>query len=274
MAKRLIEAGYQVTVWNRTASRADDLVAAGARRGATPREAVAGARAVFLMLSDPAAVDEVLEGDAGVVRGARPGTVVVNTSTVGPADSRRFAARCASASLRYVESPVMGSLGQASSGTLVALTGGDPAAITDVSALLLVLAKQIVRAGDIGHASTLKLSMNLLVGGITELLAESIAVARGAGLPLDLLRDTLMSSVLASPFIGYKGPQVFERRYEPQFSARLLLKDLDLLLASAQEIGVALPATAAVREQYGRAVRDGLGDRDAAVVREVVDPAR
>lgn len=271
MALRLIEAGYQVTVWNRTAARAAGLVAAGARQAATPREAAAVARVIFLMLADTAAVAAVLDGDDGVLRGARPGTVVVNTSTIGPADSRRFAAQCMAASLRYLESPVMGSLGQAASGTLVALTSGDPAAIGDVSGVLLVLAKRIVQAGEHGHASTLKLAMNLLVAGITELLGESIAVAHRSGLPLDLLRDTLMSSVLASPFIGYKAPQLLERQYEPLFSARLLVKDLDLLLASAQDVGVRLPATSAVREQYARAVAEGLGDRDMAVVREVLD---
>lgn len=271
MAARLIEAGYQLTVWNRTASRGEALVAAGARQAATPRDAAAVARVVFLMLADPPAVAAVLDGDDGVLRGARPGTVLVNTSTIGPADSRRFAAQGTQASLRYIEAPVMGSLGQAASGTLVALAGGDSAAIAEVSAVLLVLAKQIVQAGELGHASTLKLAMNLLVGGITELLGESIAVAHRSGLPLDLLRDTLMSSVLASPFVGYKAPQLLERKYEPLFTAQLLLKDLDLVLATAQQAGVRLPATSAIREQYARAVADGLGDRDMAVVREVVD---
>ena len=120
-------------------------------------------------------------------------------------------------------------------------------------------------------ASTLKLVMNLLVGGTIELLAESIAAAHRSGLPLELFRETLLSSVLASPFVGYKSPLLFERRYEPQFSTRLMLKDLDLMLASAADHGLELPATAIIREQFARAVAAGLGDDDAAAVREVMD---
>jgi len=113
--------------------------------------------------------------------------------------------------------------------------------------------------------------MNLLVGGTIELLAESITAAHRSGLPLELFRETLLSSVLASPFVGYKSPLLFERRYDPQFSTRLMLKDLDLMLASAAEHGLELPATAIIREQFARAVAAGLGDADAAAVREVMD---
>jgi len=271
MASRLVDAGYLVTAWNRTPGRADDLIKRGARVADSPRDAAAGARVVVLMVSDPPAVSAVLGGDRGVLAAARPGTIVVNTSTVGPGDSARFAAQCGDKNVPYLESPVMGSIGQASSGTLVAIVSGDTAAVAEVSGMLLVLAKQIIRAGDIGKASTLKLVMNLLVGGTIELLGESIAAAHRAGLPLELFRETLLSSVLASPFVGYKSPLLFERRYDAQFSTRLMLKDLDLVLASAEQQGLVLPATAVIRDQFARAVAAGLGDSDAASVREVMD---
>lgn len=271
MANRLVESGYLVTAWNRTPGRSDDLIKRGARVADSPRDSAAGSRVIVLMLADPAAVSAVLGGERGVLAGAREGSTVVNMSTIGPADSVRFAEQCKGAGVRYVEAPVMGSTGQAASGTLVAIVGGDTATIADVSGMLLVMAKQIIRAGEIGQASTLKLVMNLLVGGTIQLLAESIATAHRSGLPLELFRETLLSSVLASPFVGYKSPLLFERRYDPQFSTRLMLKDLDLVLASAGEHGLALPATAIIREQFARAVAAGLGDDDAAAVREVMD---
>jgi len=271
MAGRLVDSGYLVTAWNRRRGRADDLIKRGARVADSPRDAAAGSRAIVLMVSDPAAVSDVLGGDRGVLAGARSGSTVVNMSTIGPPDSLRFAAQCEKAGVRYVEAPVMGSIGQAASGTLVAIVSGDPTAVADVSGMLLVMTKQIIPAGAIGQASTLKLVMNLLVGGTIELLAESIAAAQRSGLPLELFRETLLSSVLASPFVGYKSPLLFERRYEAQFSTRLMLKDLDLVLASAAEHGLALPATAIIREQFARAVAAGLGDDDAASVREVMD---
>ena len=271
MAGRLVDSGYLVTAWNRTRGRTDDLIKRGARVADSPRDAAAGSRAIVLMVSDPAAVSDVLGGDRGVLAGARSGSTVVDMSTIGPADSLRFAAQCEKAGVRYVEAPVMGSIGQAASGTLVAIVSGDTAAVADVSGMLLVMTKQIIPAGAIGQASTLKLVMNLLVGGTIELLAESIAAAQRSGLPLELFRETLLSSVLASPFVGYKSPLLFERRYDAQFSTRLMLKDLDLVLASAAEHGLALPATAIIREQFARAVAAGLGDDDAASVREVMD---
>lgn len=271
MASRLVDAGYLVTAWNRTPGRANALIKRGARVADSPRDAAAGARVVVLMVADPPAVSAVLGGDRGVLAAARAGTIVVNTSTIGPADSERFAAQCRERNVPYIESPVMGSIGQATSGTLVAIVSGDTAAIAEVSGMLVVLAKQIIRAGDIGQASTLKLVIDLLVGGTIELLGESIAAAHRAGLPLDLFRETLLSSVLASPFVGYKSPLLFERRYDAQFSTRLMLKDLDLVLASAEQHGLALPATAVIRDQFARAVAAGLGDSNAASVREVMD---
>src|SRR6185312_6280977 len=271
MASRLVDSGYLLTAWNRTPGRADELIKRGARVADNPRDAAAGSRVIVLMVSDPAAVSAVLGGDRGVLAGAREGSTVVNMSTIGPADSLRFADQCGTAGVRYVESPVMGSIGQATAGTLVAIVSGDTTAVADVSGMMLVMAKQIIRAGDIGQASTLKLVMNLLVGGTIELLAESITAAHRSGLPLELFRETLLSSVLASPFVGYKSPLLFERRYDPQFSTRLMLKDLELVLANAEQHGLALPATAVIRDQFARAVAAGLGDSDAAAVREVMD---
>lgn len=270
MAARLLEARYPVTVWNRSAGRDAELVAAGARRAETPEAAVAAARFIILIVADPPAVADVLFGAHGVVHGAQPGAVVINCSTIDPASSRAFAGRAAAAGLRYVECPVMGSLGQARSGTLVALASGDADAITEAGPVVLLMAKEIVRAGPPGSASALKLVMNLLVGGITELLAESIELAERSGIAPELLRETLMSSVLGSPFIGYKAPQLVERRYDPLFSARLMLKDLALVGDMAAAGGVSLPATDAVREVYARTVDAGQGERDFAVVRETI----
>ncbi len=135
MANRLVDAGYLVTAWNRTPGRADALIKRGARVADNPRDAAAGSRVIVLMVSDPAAVSAVLGGDRGVLAGAREGSTVVNMSTIGPADSRRFAGQCGEAGVRYVEAPVMGSIGQATSGTLVAIVSGDTTAVADVSGM-------------------------------------------------------------------------------------------------------------------------------------------
>jgi 3-hydroxyisobutyrate dehydrogenase-like beta-hydroxyacid dehydrogenase len=271
MAMRLLEAGYGVTVWNRTAARADALVAAGARRAETPAEAARGARVIVLMLADPGVVERVLLGNDGVLRGAGRGVLVLDCSTAGPDDSRTFAANCASAGVRYVEAPVLGSVTQATTGALVALAAGDDDAVADAEPVLRAFAARVVRAGRVGQGSALKLVMNLLVGGLTELLAEAIVLAERAGLSHDAVRDTLLDSVLASPFLGYKAPQVLERRYAaPLFTTRLMLKDLNLALHLASELGLTLPATLTIRDLYVKAADADYGDQDFAAVREVV----
>jgi 3-hydroxyisobutyrate dehydrogenase-like beta-hydroxyacid dehydrogenase len=268
MAARLFAAGYPLSVWNRTPSRGDDLVSRGAVRALTPADAARGANVIILMLADPGAVDRVLFAEDGVLGAAERGATIIDCSTVGPEDSRAFASSCAAAGIRYVEAPVLGSLGQAESGQLVALAAGDAEVVAAAEPILRVLAKQVVRAGGAGQGSALKLVMNLLVGGITELLAESIVLAEKAGVRAEVLRETLLGSVLGSPFLAYKAPQLLERKFAPLFSTRLLLKDLDLILHLARDVGAPLPVTKVIRDLYGRAVAAGYGDQDFAAVIE------
>jgi 3-hydroxyisobutyrate dehydrogenase len=270
MATRLLDAGYPLAVWNRTTDRGRDLAARGARLAPTPAEATRGARVAVLMLADPAAVRDVLLGTDGVLAGLGEGAVVVDMSTVGPADSREFAARCAERGVRFVNAPVLGSKPAAEQGKLTVLAAGDAEAIDEVEPVLRSLGSTVVRVGAVGQGSTLKLCMNLLVGGLTELLAEAIVLAERAGLAPDVMRETLMASVLSSPFLAYKAPQLLERQFSPLFTTKLLLKDLDLALAVARDEGVPLPGTEAVREAYARAVGAGYADQDFAAVIEIV----
>jgi len=270
MAGRLLDAGYPLAVWNRTAERGRDLADRGARLAAMPADAARGSRVAILMLADPPAVRAVLLGRDGALGALDAGATVVDMSTVGPADSRDFAAACAERGVRFVDAPVLGSMPAAEQGTLTVLAAGDAAAIDEVEPILRTLGSAVVRAGTTGQGSTLKLCMNLLVGGLTELLAESIIVAERAGLSRDVMRETLMTSVLSSPFLGYKAPQLLERRFSPLFTTKLLLKDLDLALALARAEDIALPGTAAIRDTYARAADAGYADQDFSAVIELV----
>ena len=194
MAARLLDAGFPLAVWNRTATRADSLAARGARRADSPATAASGADIIVMMLADPSAVERVLLGADGVLRGASRGSTVLDCSTIGPEDARAAAQSCARAGVSYIDAPVLGSLRQAESGELVALVGGGDREMQSLEPVLRVIAKRIVRAGGTGQGSALKLVMNLLVGGLTELLAESITLAEHAGLDAAVVRDTLAPS--------------------------------------------------------------------------------
>ena len=271
MAARLVAAGYPVTVWNRTPERARELAERGAAVATTPALAARGARVVVLMLSDPPAVEQVLFGDGGVLAALDPGATVVDCSTVGPEDSRRAAARCAEIGVGFVDAPVLGSTPAAAQGTLTVLAGGEERAIRAAEPVLHLFGSRVVRTGEVGSASALKLVMNLIVGGLTELLAEGILLAERSGLAKDVVRDALFSSVLSSPFLGYKAPQLLDRRFSPLFTTGLMLKDLELTLALAAERGLSLPGAAAMRDAYAAAAAAGRRDDDFSAVIEELD---
>jgi 3-hydroxyisobutyrate dehydrogenase-like beta-hydroxyacid dehydrogenase len=271
MATRLLAAGYRVAVWNRTPERARELAERGAVVAATPGEAARGARVAVLMLTDPAAVDAVLLGEGGVLDALEPAATVVDCSTVGPDDARRAAARCAETGVRFVDAPVLGSTPAAAAGTLTVLAGGDEAAVRAAEPVLHVFGHRVVRTGDVGSASALKLVMNVVVGGLTELLAEAILLAERSGLARDVVRDALFTGVLDSPFLRYKAPQLLERKFAPLFTTSLLLKDLDLALALAARHGLAMPGTVAVRQAYADAVAVGRRDDDFAAVIDALE---
>jgi 3-hydroxyisobutyrate dehydrogenase-like beta-hydroxyacid dehydrogenase len=271
MAARLLGAGYGVALWNRTAARGRDLAGRGARQGATPADGARGAAILVSMLADPRAVGEALFGENGAVAALEAGATVIDCSTVAPADSRRFAERCAERGVRFVDAPVLGSVPAAEQGTLTILTGGEPSTLDTVTPVLSTLGKEIIRAGGVGQGSALKLVMNLLVGGLTELLAESFVLAERAGLEKETIRRTLAGSVLNSPFIGYKGAQLLDRQFSPLFTTRLMLKDLDLVLALAGETGATLPTTRAVRDLFASAAAAGRAEEDFSSVIEELD---
>lgn len=273
MARRLHDGGYPLTVWNRTAQRADALLAAGAKRARTAADAVQDARIVILMVADPAAVQSVLVEQG--VAGAMPAeSLLIDCSTVGPVQSRRSAAILADAGkgVRFVEAPVLGSTPAAKSGTLTVLAGGEAGALDEAEPVLRCFGT-VLRIGDVGSANALKLVMNLLFAGVTELLAEALVLAERSGLTRDLVRETLFSSALRSPFLEYKSPQLFERRFEPLFTTELMVKDLDLALAQARDVGASLPATRTVRETYAQTVVADGPPRDYSSVIETIERA-
>lgn len=265
MAARLLAAGYPLAVWNRTAERAAALAGKGARVAATPAEAARGARVVVTMLSDPPAVERVVLGADGVAGALERGALVVDCSTVGPDDSRRLAERVRAAGARFVDAPVLGSVPAAEQGTLTVLAAGEEGAVAEAEPLLRHFGR-VVRAGGTGHGTALKLVMNLLVGGLTELLAEAFLLAERAGLDKQVVRETLGSSVLASPFVGYKAPQLLDRQFSPLFTTALMLKDLNLVLDLAREHALRLPAASAIRDQYAAAADAGRAEQDFSAV--------
>ncbi|WP_394363397.1 NAD(P)-dependent oxidoreductase [Amycolatopsis sp. SB7-3] len=265
MAHRLLESGFAVTVHNRTAGKAAPLVAAGATL-AESIGTVARAELILLSLSDEAAVDEVLFED--LLPRLRRGTFVIDTSAVSPGYARVAARRLADAGVRRVEASVVGNPRMARSGGLRVFTAGERDDAESVRDVLNTLSQDgFVHLGQPGQASALKLAFNLLLGAQTVALAEAVAFAAVAGLDRGTLLDTVLSSGVRSPVLAFRAEFMRTGSYEPAaFRARLMEKDVRLLLSEAQGAGVTLPLADTLAHRYAGVVAAGDGDQDAAVV--------
>ena len=266
MAANLVKAGFPVVVWNRTASRAQGLVKQGARLAASPREAAATADVLITIVSDPPALEEVLWGPQGALEGLRRGTTYLDSSTVAPSLARRIAAACQERGVKFLDAPVTGGTWGAEKGELVFMVGGEAETLKGAEPVLGAMGKRWFLLGPNGAGQTIKLAMNMILALQVDALAEALALVQGAGLPGEKLVEVLQSSMARAAVLDIKAPMLLKREYAPSFPLRLMHKDLGLALDLANQIGVALPATAAAREIYNAVKGAAKEDLDYAAV--------
>ncbi|WP_426623693.1 NAD(P)-dependent oxidoreductase [Leifsonia sp. McL0607] len=262
LVPHLIDAGHRVTVWNRSPEAAETIGRRGARVAASAAEAVTQADAVVSVLFGPEAVRETIT-EAGLPW--RPGTLWIDVTTVSPADATEFAERAADAGIRYVASPVVGSLAPARAGALAVLVGGEHDAARDAKRIVTLWADQDkLRTFDSpAAASGAKLVANLALAVSMETLSEALRLGRAAGLSDDDVLSTLSLTAIA-PLAAQKGALVTAGEYDDaQFTAEALAKDTRLMLATAD---VPLPAVALVAAELQRAIDAGQGDKDFSVI--------
>ena len=255
MASNLLKAGYQVTVWNRTASRADDLVAAGALLADSPSDLAANCNFIISIVSDPPALESILWGPRGALPSLRSGTIYVDSSTVSPTLARKVSAACAERGVRFLDAPVTGGDWGAKKGELIFMVGGDAATLAEAEPVLRVLGKKWFHLGPSGAGQTIKLAMNLILALQVDALAEAIALVTAAGMQGEQLVEVLQSSMARAAVLDVKAPNLLSGNYKPSFPLRLMHKDLTLALDLAREEGITLPATAAAHGTYS-AVKD------------------
>ncbi|WP_458189103.1 NAD(P)-dependent oxidoreductase [Haladaptatus sp. NG-WS-4] len=261
MAWNVDDAGYDLGVYNRTASKMDPFADAGIATYDSPRELASESDAVVTMISDPKALRAVVLGENGVAHGLRGETIVVDTSTVSRDATADVAERIHEAGGRFVDAPVLGTIGPAERGELLVLAGAADDVLADVRPLLDVFG-DVRHVGEVGDGTSMKLTTNLLLGVLMEGFSEALAFANGQDLPLEDVLDVIQNGVLGAPLFDYKGPVVRERDFTPQFPVDLLFKDLNLVLDAAGEEAVPLPATAATREAASATRALGHGDED------------
>ena len=266
MTANLLKAGFQVTVWNRTRSRAEEVARAGAKLAENPREAAAAADVLITMVSDPPALEEVLWGPQGALEGLRRGSLYCDSSTVAPALARRIAEACAKRGVEFLDAPVTGGTWGAEKGELVFMVGGKEEALKRAEPVLGAMGKRWFHVGGHGAGQTVKLAMNMILALQVDALAEALALVTGAGVPGPRLVEVLQSSMARAPILDIKAPMILENQFAPSFPLRLMHKDLGLALDLANQIGVPLPATAAAREIYSSVKGAAKEDVDYAAV--------
>jgi 3-hydroxyisobutyrate dehydrogenase-like beta-hydroxyacid dehydrogenase len=268
MGMNLRKAGYPLTVWNRTASRAKDLVEAGAILAKSPQEVAETSDVLLTMVSDPPALESVLWGEGGALPALKAGSVYIDSSTISPALVQKIAKACQKGGIRFLDAPVTGGDWGAREGNLVFMIGGDAETLKEVQPILDVMGKRFFHLGPNGAGQTIKLAMNAILALEVGAVAEAIGLVTKAGLQGEQLLEVLQSSMGRSGLLDLKTPLMLKGDFKPSFPLRLMHKDLGLALDLANQLGVALPTTAAVREVYNHVKGEAKEDVDySAVVR-------
>lgn len=268
MVANLVRAGHDVTVWNRTASRADGLE--GVRTAPTVAEAVAGREVVLCCLSDDAAVRDVVLAEGGLVEVADPASVVVDMSTISPEVSAQEASGFAARGVAFVDAPVFGSKGEAAAGGLWVVAGGEPEVFERVRPVLEAVSETVHLMGPVGSGVRMKLVGNSVVAAQLSALGQALTLARKAGLDLDRVLDVLAVTDFRSPIFDGVGPAVLAGDYSPSFALHLMLKDARLVQDFGAGLGVPVDGTDVVEGALAEAVEKGYGDENASALIKVM----
>jgi 3-hydroxyisobutyrate dehydrogenase-like beta-hydroxyacid dehydrogenase len=272
MAANLARAGYDVAVYNRTAAKAEAWVAErGGRLAASPREAAEGAAAVITMVVDGAQVEEVLLGEDGAAHGAAPGTLMIDMSTIAPADARRIGAALAERELAFVDAPVSGSAPKAEDGTLTIMAGGSDADVARARPYFDAMGEKILHVGELGQGQTVKVISNTVGATNCATLAQALVVGKATGVDLASLVSVLGASSGASYMVTLKAEPMLEHDFTPLFRLEHMLKDVGICLSESEAAGAPFPAAALARELYSAAMGRGLADQDFAAVLEAAE---
>ncbi|REF37377.1 NAD(P)-dependent oxidoreductase [Thermasporomyces composti] len=263
MARRLLDAGYRLVVWNRTPDKARDLVNLGAEQASSPADAARRADVVVTMVADPDALAAVTEGADGLAAGIAEGATVIEMSTMGPAAIERLAATVPS-SVGVLDAPVLGSLSEAEAGELRVFVGGPDDLVARWTPLLSVFGS-VHHVGPRGAGASAKLVANETLLGVLGVLGEAVALARGLGLSTQTTLEVLATTPLAAQ-AERRRPVIEGHEVPRRFALSLAVKDADLMLAAARAKGVDLRLVAGARSWLADAVAAGLGDKDYSTV--------
>lgn len=270
MAANLVKAGFDVTVWNRTAAKCVPLVSLGARLGESPRQVAESCDITFAMLADPAAAHAVCFGPEGVLEGIGDGRGYIDMSTVDDSTSSAISAAISKAGGRFLEAPVSGTKKPAEDGTLIILAAGEQSLYDEAAAALGKLGKLSLYLGAVGQGARMKLVVNMIMGGMMTAFCEGMALGQKGGLDGSQILAVLDAGALANPMFKGKGSMLLKGDFPTSFPLKHMQKDLRLAVALGDELGQPLHSAATASETFKQACAAGHADEDFSAVYLVI----
>jgi 2-hydroxy-3-oxopropionate reductase len=271
MALNLLGHGHALTVWSRREESMRPLLDAGARGAVSPADVAGAAEVVFSMVPDAPDVRDVMLGAQGVARAGKAGLVAVDMSTILPTAARRIAAEMKLLGVDFLDAPVSGGEGGAKAGTLTIMIGGAADAVARVKPLFECMGKTFVHVGDSGAGQVAKAANQIMTGVGVLVVAEMLNFARKNGVDPAKVREALMGGSASSKILENHGQRMLDRNFNPGFKSWMHQKDMNIVLQTAHDIGVCLPATAAAAQMFNAMVGSGLGEEDSVAMIKLLE---
>jgi 3-hydroxyisobutyrate dehydrogenase len=266
MALNIMKAGHALIVHNRTGNKAELLVAQGAERAASPREAALEAEVIITCLSDTPDVEQVILGENGVIHGAQPGAVVADMSTISPDATRRMAQVLAAKGIKMIDAPVSGGSEGAQKGTLAIMVGGETEDVEKVMPVLKCMGTKITHVGPIAAGQLTKAINQIIIAGVYLSVAEGMALGLKAGLDMEKVVEAISEGAAGSWVLTNRSRNMINNTYPLGFRVKLHQKDLGIALEAAKGLGVTLPVAALVDQIETGIVARGYGDEDVSAM--------
>ena len=270
MVNRLLAKGHTVTGYNRTRAKAQWLIDKGMHWGESPAAVCAAADVIFVMVTNSAALEQVVAGPSGLVAGLTAGKCIVDMSTVSPAVSRAVAAQVRDKKCDMVDAPVSGSVLTLQQGKLSLMVGGRKETFDHLQPLLLDLGPKVTHVGDNGLALVMKIATNLSLAVQMLAFSEGVLLAEKSGIPREVAVDVLTHSAVASPMVQYRGPMVLKMPDEAWFNVNMMQKDMLLAQELGRQVNVPLPTASAANEYLSAARAMGFAEQDFAIIFRVL----
>ena len=262
MVRNLLKAGYEVVVYNRSPKSIHELVESGAQAGLSAKDVAERCNFIITMLPNSPQVREVILGPNGVLEGARPGSIVIDMSSIAPIASQEVAKALAEKSVRFMDAPVSGGEPKAIEGTLSIMVGGNQADFEECYPIFQVMSASAILCGDVGAGNVTKLANQIIVAVNIAAVSEALVLATKAGVDPESVYKAIRGGLAGSTVMDAKAPMMLERRFDPGFRIGLHIKDLNNVLETGHEVGSPLPLTASVMEMMQSLKVQGLEQAD------------